>query len=59
LTEFFYRLYIYGGLDIREGTLSSMHYLHLTFLKGGAEAKTSKGHTDQAPRVEAWNKIND
>ena len=52
-------MYIYGGLDIREGIISKMNYLYLSFLKGGEGARQAAHVKEAAGTIGAWIPIND
>ena len=54
-----HRLYIYGGLDIREGIISKMNYLYLSFLKGGEGARQAAHVKETAGTIGSWTPIND
>ena len=59
LTSLLHRLYIYGGLDIREGIISKMNYLYLSFLKGGEGARQAAHVKEAAGTIGSWIPIND
>ena len=51
------RFYIYGGLDLSQGLLSSMYYLNLSILRQGQSEITR--HSLKPDKSESWYKVED